>query len=112
MPTGSAFFRQLYLALRITDAAGRVLHDTSDPAPASPPEWLRTRLLDARGELTLFPWRAARVENLTLAPLEQRVIQITFALPAAPQGPLTFLVSLNFRKRSTDPTFRVVAFHA
>jgi hypothetical protein len=61
------------------------------------PEPMSARLFDARGERTLLPWRAVRVESSALEPLEQRALELTFALPAGLLGPLLAEVSLTFQ---------------
>jgi hypothetical protein len=98
LPTGSAFFRELRLHLRVRDGNGRVIHDSGlgDAAP-SEPEPISARLFDAHGERTLLPWQAVRVENFALEPLEQRGLELTFALPGGLQGPLLAEVSLTFQ---------------
>jgi hypothetical protein len=95
-PTGSAFFRELQLHLRVVDGAGKLIYQTGEGG-APPPEAMSALLFDERGERTLFPWRAARVTNLALEPLERRSLELTFALPKELQWPLTAAVSLRFR---------------
>jgi hypothetical protein len=98
LPTGSVFFRELRLDLRVRDGNGRVIHESGlGDGAASEPEPMSARLFDARGERTLLPWRAVRVESFALEPLEQRAIELTFALPGGLRGPLLAEVSLTFQ---------------
>jgi hypothetical protein len=100
-PTGSAFFRELWVRLRVSDATGLVVFDSGDAmirGEAEPSElWLSARLLDASGQPTLYPWRAADIENHSLAPLERRAIDVPLDVPAGVVGPLRVDASLVFQ---------------
>lgn len=100
-PTGSSFFRQLWLRVRVTDASGRVVFDSGDAdiqgERAASELWLSARLLDADGAPTLYPWRAAEIENHALEPLERRALDLDFDVPAGSVGPLQVEASLVFQ---------------
>lgn len=100
-PTGSAFFRELWLRLRVTDASGLTLFDSGDAdihgEPVASALWLSARLLDADGRPTLYPWRAASIESHALEPLERRAIDVPIDVPAGVVGPLQVEASLVFQ---------------
>jgi nitrate/TMAO reductase-like tetraheme cytochrome c subunit len=100
-PTGSAFFRELWVRLRVSDATGRLVFDSGDADIRGEPEpselWLSARLLDASGRPTLYPWLAADIENHSLAPLERRAIDVPLDVPADVVGPLRVDASLVFQ---------------
>jgi nitrate/TMAO reductase-like tetraheme cytochrome c subunit len=103
-PTGSAFFRELWVRLRVSDANGLVVFDTGDAnirgqaGPSALSElWLSARLLDANGEPTLYPWQAADIESHSLAPLERRAIDVPLEVPAGVMGPLRIEASVVFQ---------------
>jgi hypothetical protein len=99
-PTGSAFFRQLWLRVRIRDAQGAVLYDTQ--AQPNGPEpmaslLISARLLDAAGKVTQFPWQAARLDNNSLQSGEDRLIAIRFDLAESRKDPVSVEASLELR---------------
>jgi len=100
-PTGSAFFRELWVRLRVSDATGVVVFDSGDRDIRGEAElpglWLSARLLDAIGQPTLYPWQAADIENHSLAPLERRSVDVPVDVPAGVVGPLRVEASLVFQ---------------
>jgi cytochrome c554/c'-like protein len=102
-PTGSVFFRQLWLSVRALDAGERLIFETPDPtleaddSAQSAQLLLSGALFDASDAPTLFPWQAKRMTNGALLPLERRQIEIAFVLPAEVQGPVHVQVQLQFR---------------
>jgi hypothetical protein len=100
-PTGSNFFRQLWLRVRIRDASGRLLYDSRQAPAASTttgsPFLLSARLLDQNGAVTQLPWRAAQLENRALGLGETRLITVPFALAPTAMGPLSIEAWLELR---------------
>lgn len=100
-PTGSNFFRQLWLHVRVRDASGRLLYDNRQaPAPSTAsisPFLLSARLLDQNGAVTQLPWRAAQLENRALGLGETRLIPVPFALAPTATGPLSIEAWLELR---------------
>jgi hypothetical protein len=103
-PTGSAFFRQVWAALRVTDGGGTPLFvrdglDEPDAGgvAADGSLFLSARLIDARNVPTQLPWRAVRVDNNALQPLESRTIDLAFDVPPSARGPLLVEARLHFR---------------
>jgi nitrate/TMAO reductase-like tetraheme cytochrome c subunit len=100
-PTGSAFFRELWVRLRVSDATGWVVFDSGDASirgELEPSElWLSARLLDEGGQPTLYPWQAVAIESHSLAPLERRAIDVPLDVPAGVVGPLRAEASLVFQ---------------
>lgn len=105
LPTGSTFFRQLWLSLEVRDVLGNVLFTTGDQTEEGD---LRTddnglvifgtQLVDSEGERTFRPWRAISESiDTTLAPEETRKVQWLVPLPLGMTGPLYVQGSLNFR---------------
>lgn len=100
-PTGSAFFRELWVRLRVSDATGFVVFDSGDASIRGEAEpsalWLSARLLDASGQPTLYPWQAVDLESHSLGPLERRAIDVPVEVPAGVVGPLRVEASLIFQ---------------
>lgn len=100
-PTGSNFFRQLWLRTRISDASGKLLYDSrtapSEAGKDATPFLLSARLLDENGEVTQLPWRAAQLENRALGLGETRLIAVPFALDTSAVGPLSIEAWLELR---------------
>jgi hypothetical protein len=107
-PTGSAFFRRVWLQVTVDDGAGARVFEAQAPDPMASgfgPEQrallLSARLLDDTGAPTLFPWRAASLDNDgALEPLEVRSMALAFDVPASARGPLSARVSLQFQSFS------------
>ncbi len=104
-PTGSAFFRQVWVELQVSDGTGSVVFDTqrlpgqNSPATAEASQlWLSATLLDEHDEPTLFPWRARRIDNdATLPPLAERAVALSFPVPRDAQRELRLHASVQFR---------------
>jgi len=106
-PTGSAFFRQLWLRVRVRDAQGTLLFDSqararNNASTPTPSLLLSARLFDDAGQVTQLPWHAARVENNSLQAGEERLIPIAFELDASNEGPLWVEASLELRSFPED----------
>jgi hypothetical protein len=100
-PTGSAFFRQFWLAVEVVDAAGRTLHATGtlDPAGELSDEGATfgATLIDEVGQRTLFPWRARSVKKHVLEPLAREAVMQRVRIAADVSFPLTVRARLRFR---------------
>jgi hypothetical protein len=104
-PTGSPFFRRVWLQVAVDDAAGTRVFEIRDSDPMADPLapeqralLLSARLLDDAGAPTPFPWRAASLDNeAALGPREIRSIVVPLDLPPSARGPLTAQVSLRFQ---------------
>jgi hypothetical protein len=105
-PTGSNFFRQLSLRVRIRDAADQLVYDSQQAPSTNPadigPFLLSARLLDQNGAVTQLPWRAAQLENRALGLGETRLISVPFALPPTTKGPLSIEAWLELRSFPED----------
>lgn len=112
LPTGTTFIRQLWLELTATDSEGRVLFRTghlddngdlrdywSALDPYGDPDLITvgSRLIDAQGEPTLFPWRASEHISTTLPPLHARTYTLFLPVPATVAGPIEVSARLRFR---------------
>lgn len=112
LPTGTTFIRQVWLSVVATDAEGRILYRTgdldangdlkdvwSDLAPFGDPDLvtLSSRLIDADGEPTLFPWRASEHISSSLSPGHARTHTFFVPVPATAAGPVTIEAALKFR---------------
>lgn len=100
-PTGSAFFREVWLEVQVRDARGLAIYQSGGPeardASSLHDLWLSARLLDDSDTPTLLPWRAARVESHALEPLEERHIDLNVVVPSAAEGPLRVEAVLRFQ---------------
>jgi hypothetical protein len=100
-PTGSSFFRELWLELQVRDSRGLLVYasGTASAREASPLHdlWLSARLLDDTGAPTLWPWRAASLENHALDPLEERRVDLNIDVPSSAVGPLRAEAKLLFQ---------------
>ncbi|MEY2930441.1 MAG: hypothetical protein RL033_1190 [Pseudomonadota bacterium] len=101
IPTGSAFFRQLWLRVWIGDAKGTTYFDSRLSGEGDPRIRDRflfsARLFDEVAEPTLFPWRAASLQSTALQPGEERLVTVPFPLDSAVRGPLIIEASLEMR---------------
>ncbi len=102
LPTGSAELRQMWLAVTVTDAAGRVVFesgmadDYGDPGPGS--VTYGVRWLDAEGRPTDRLWEAYSVERDHRIPAGGAVVEtFHFAVPADASGPLHVQAVLRYR---------------
>ncbi len=105
LPTGAAELRQLWLAVTVTDAAGKLIfsagqtNEYGDPAEGTATYGIAWR--DAAGHPTDRLWEAA-------APLHDRRIPagdtlteaFAFRIPPETVGPLSIRVALNYRAAS------------
>lgn len=101
LPTGVADFRQLWLAIRVEDAAGKLLLQTGEPdAQGHLPN--DTRLFmkvfgNAQGKpVDLIFWRYAKLLSDTRIPADGFRDE-RFALPAGISWPIKVITKLNFR---------------
>lgn len=112
LPTGSAFLRELWLHVMVTDAEGRVLYETggldaegdlkgpfSTVEPYADPGLIQlgARLLDATGTPTIFPWRAVEVASTAIPAGHSRTYTLYVPVGADAAGPLTVDATLRFR---------------
>lgn len=101
LPTGSAFFRQLWLRVWIGDDKGNTLYDSmvsgDDSRPGASRFLFSARLLDERNEPTLYPWRAAALKSTALRAGEERLVTVSFPLGPSIRGPLRVEASLEMR---------------
>ena len=112
LPTGSTFFRQLWLHIQVADADGTVLYETGETdengdlrdgfgtSEEADPDLMifNSELKDADGQRTLRPWRTVTHEpNNTLAPGESRTLNVTINVPENVQSPLTIRAEVLFR---------------
>ncbi len=107
IPSGVSFWRQMWLAVSLTDAAGATIYrsghldEQGDLAPASEDPDLAffgATLLDAAGNPTWFPWSAAGLDDsLLLAFGASRTAAWSVTIPPDAPGPLSLVVSLRFR---------------
>jgi hypothetical protein len=111
-PTGSTFFRQLWVHAVVRDAAGSAvfesggldlqgdLYDSQHPDGARVDPQLVTlgsTLLTHDGLQVAFPWQAEEVRRNALKPLEQRTVTYVVPLPADAQAPFRLDATLCFR---------------
>ncbi|TNF32058.1 MAG: hypothetical protein EP329_11265 [Deltaproteobacteria bacterium] len=112
LPTGSTFLRQLWLEVVATDATGRVVYETglldengdlrdhwSTLAPYGDADLVTfgSRLVDARGEPVLFPWRATLHTSTAIPPGYARTVTLFVPVPADAVGPVEIAARLRFR---------------
>ena len=113
LPSGISTFRQLWLEVTATDAAGNVVfrsgdldakgdlknrHSTLEPDGDPQLVSLSDRFLDEAGKEVLFMWEAARLEEHSLRPLEERSFRYRVPLPATLDGEkIRLRVRLLFR---------------
>jgi hypothetical protein len=112
LPTGSAFLREFWVHLTVTDAEGRVLYETGaldangdlkGPFSALEPYadagliQLGSRLLDETGTPTIFPWLAVEMPSTAIPAGHTRTYTLFVPVPEAAAGPLSVEASLNFR---------------
>lgn len=93
LPTGSTFFRQLWVHWKLVDAQGQTRFESGavnaegdivqSPFPFAPATIMLTgRLMDAQGDITFLPWRAAGwAYDHSIAPLGRHTERITLPLP-------------------------------
>jgi hypothetical protein len=111
-PTGSAFYRQFWLALEVYDARGVTLYQSGaldehgdlydrlhPDGERVDPELVRfgSYLHDASDALTELPWRARSLEKHVLRPLESETLRRNVTLPDDVQLPLRVRARLRFR---------------
>lgn len=112
LPTGSTFVRQLWIHLRVTDAAGATVYQTGDLDAQGDlrDHWssldpygdidlvtLSARMTDAAGQPTVLPWLAAELHSGAIAPLHSKTFTFFVPVPAATAGPLHVEASLKLR---------------
>jgi hypothetical protein len=112
LPTGTTFLRQLWLDLTATDATGRKLYRTgqldengdlldywSELDPYGDPDLLtlNSRLVDERGQPTLFPWVATEHISTAIAPGHHRTHTLFVPLDDEVKMPVTITATLRFR---------------
>ena len=112
LPTGTTFLRQLWLALTVRDADGRVLYRTghlddagdlrdvwSELDPVGDPDLVKltSDLIDAAGSPTPFPWRATDHASAAIPPLHERTYTLFVDPPDALRGPVSIEAQLRFR---------------
>ncbi|MCA9550064.1 MAG: hypothetical protein KC933_08520 [Myxococcales bacterium] len=116
-PTGTTFVRQAWVAVTVTDADGMVVYETggldsqgdlrdafSTVEPYGDADLLKlsSGLVDARGNPTVFPWRAAEHASQTLPPRYARTFTLFVPTSTTTQGPLQVEAKVRFR---TFPPF-------
>jgi hypothetical protein len=108
-PTGSNFFRQVWVSVRVLDADGRLVYrcDPLDVAgsrcgSSADSLYLSARLFDAADTPTFLPWQAVRLVNNALMPLERRTIDVEVRVAADARGPLRVEASIEFRTFPLD----------
>lgn len=112
LPTGSTFIRELWLEVVVTDSAGQVVFETgtldangdlrgywSELEPYSDHDLVgfASGMIDAKGEPTLFPWRATEHWSTAISPLYDRTVTYFIDTEEASTGPLDLQVRLRFR---------------
>ncbi len=117
LPTGATFNRQLWVSLIATDADGNVLYETGhlddvgdlrdhfstlDPYGDSDLIRFDSGFVDAEGNPTVFPWKAAEHISNSLSPLYARTFTLFIPTSADTRGPISIEARLRFR---TFPPF-------
>lgn len=112
LPTGAIADRQMWLAVTLTDATGKVLYqsghldangDLYDRHSAIAPNAdfdlvvFRQELVTADGRDAFFSWEAAAERTITIAPRETTEESYFPFVPPDAQGPLSLEVKLRFR---------------
>jgi len=112
LPTGATFNRQLWLAVTVKDANGTILYRTGhlDDNGDLRNYWsaldqfgdddlveFSSRFVDARGNPTVFPWKAAELITNSLSPLYARTLTLFVHTQPGTVGPLTIDAKLRFR---------------
>jgi hypothetical protein len=110
-PTGSIFFRQLWLAVSVRDDQGVLvfesglldphgdLYDIFQPEASTMDPQLKVfggYLIDVDGEPTRLPWRAVRLDSNALEPRETR--ELSYQFTSSNRGRLHAQVVLRFRE--------------
>ncbi|MCH8253626.1 MAG: hypothetical protein IID36_14360 [Planctomycetes bacterium] len=112
LPTGSTFNRQLWISVTATDAEGTAIYQTGDldangdlrnhfseldPYGDADLITFNSGFIDADGNPTVYPWKAAEHISNSLAPLYE--VTHTFFVPTSPEtvGPVTIETRLRFR---------------
>ncbi len=102
LPTGMTEFRQMWLHVVATDAAGRVAWETGALTPDGRlPDGTRVfgaRAVDADGRPAWKPWEVARVEEDTSIPARSRAVVTYRVVPSGPvEGALEIVATLRYR---------------
>jgi hypothetical protein len=112
LPTGAVADRQMWLAVTVTDATGRILYQSghldangdlydrhSEIAPNADFDLVvfRQELVTAEGRDAFFSWEAAAERTITLPPRATTRESYFPFIPADAQGPLDVEVKLRFR---------------
>lgn len=111
-PTGTTFVRQVWVAVEVVDAAGKVLYVSGDldnngdlrdhwseldPYGDSDLISLSSRFVDANGNRTLFTWEAVEHTSDAIEPLKSRTWTLFVPVPPSAKGPLKVRSRLRFR---------------
>lgn len=103
LPTGSTFYRQMWIELIVFDASGEpilsrgTLDENGRLSNVGDEDIFHSTLVDVIGEPTWFPWEAEEHIVRSLAPHERRNVAYELELPDAIQGPIDIEARLLFR---------------
>ena len=107
IPTSITELRQVWIDLRVTDAAGGEVFRSGaidadgrvDPGAVM----YHAVLVDEKGEVTYLPWRAARMVKEKLIPPKETVVErFAVPLPEGVRGPLAVRAVLRYRSAPQD----------
>ncbi|HEU5134122.1 MAG TPA: multiheme c-type cytochrome [Steroidobacteraceae bacterium] len=97
-PAGTSESNQAWVAIRVTDAAGRLVYEQDDPDMGA----FRKEFVDRRGRTTdrrnTATEAVALKSSSTLNPGQARALSFRFKTSAAAVFPLTIAVKMNWRK--------------
>jgi len=102
IPTSITELRQVWIDLRVTDAKGAEVFRSGavDASGRVDPDAVmyHSVLVDAKGEVTYLPWRAAKMAKERLLPPKETVNETwEVGVPAGAEGPLKAAVLLRYR---------------
>ena len=102
LPTSLTELREMWVHLRVTDAAGAVLHESGhlDEQGDIHDGAIRfgAHTVDAAGEITYKPWEAVGFGwKRLIPPKESALDKVELTIPAGAPGPLTIEARLQYR---------------